>query len=261
MSDNTSAVAAIQRQGTVRSRSLLSVAQALLTWSQEHSIQLIVSYIPGKLNVTADRLSRTGVIQTEWCLDRQITQKIFQIYFQPNLDLFAVFHNKVLTNFVSPHPHPQAWGVDAMSLNWRLLSGYAFPPTGLLAPVLAKCQSCQGEIILIAPLWPSKQWYPLLLDLLIDLPICLGQHDTLLFQDIMEKKKGGVRHYHPKPQLYRLHAWRLSGNTSKRKIFLEQLQKEWWHASGSLQDNSMIVVGKSSTIGVLRGIQIPVRQL
>ena len=57
---------------------------------------------------------------------------------------------------------------------WDHLQGYAFPPFALIRPVLNKLRASVGtEITLIAPFWMQKEWFPDLLDLLVEPPLVL----------------------------------------------------------------------------------------
>jgi hypothetical protein len=56
-SDNASTVAAVNN-ATSRSQNLLPIVQELFWWSVSNNFKLTASFIPGKLNILADRLSR-----------------------------------------------------------------------------------------------------------------------------------------------------------------------------------------------------------
>lgn len=47
--------------------------------------------------------------------------------------------------------------------------------------MLAQVLNDKALALLIAPVWPTQSWYPLLLQLLIDQPIRLPRQDNLLF--------------------------------------------------------------------------------
>ena len=115
----------------------------------------------GRLNVIADKLSRLGqTIQTEWSLHPEVFKAICSRWHQSQVDLFATRFNNKLPQFVSPVPDPQAWAVDALSLSWKNLDPYAFPPAAILGKVVEKLQdyTC-NRIILIAPGWPNMPWF------------------------------------------------------------------------------------------------------
>ena len=54
------------------------------------------------------------------------------------IDLFASRLNRQVETFVSWKPEPEAWAVDAFSLNWKDIVFYAFPPFSVLGQVLTK---------------------------------------------------------------------------------------------------------------------------
>ena len=71
--------------------------------------------------------------------------------------------------------------IDALSLDWRGLLGYAFPPFPILAKVIRKARLESASLILIAPRWPAQPWYPDLLNLVHvpPVPLLLGRKGLL----------------------------------------------------------------------------------
>ena len=137
--DNTTVVSYINKQGGMRSGSLCALLWRLLSWCHPREIVLRARHIPGHLNVIADKLSRHNqVIQTEWSLSQQVFSQLCSRWHQPQIDLFATRFNHKLPQFVSPVPDPTAWAVDALSLPWRDLDVYAFPPVSLITQVVSK---------------------------------------------------------------------------------------------------------------------------
>ena len=57
-SDNTTALAYLKKQGGTRSSTLNAVAQTVLRLCESSHVQLLPQFIPGRLNVLADSLSR-----------------------------------------------------------------------------------------------------------------------------------------------------------------------------------------------------------
>ena len=49
--------------------------------------------------------------------------------FVPEVDLFASRLNAKTDKFISWHPEPGAFGIDAFSLNWANMNCYGFPPS------------------------------------------------------------------------------------------------------------------------------------
>ena len=120
--------------------------------------------------------------------------------------------------YVSWHPDPFAVATDAFQISWQGELGYAFPPFSLVGRCLTKVRREGCTIVLIAPTWSTQQWYPVLLELLIDYPLLLPSHKMLL-QDPFNR-------LHPmmlKNQL-QLAAWKLSGQVTQQEAFQHGLQ-------------------------------------
>ena len=61
------------------------------------------------------------------------------------------------------------------------VSRYANPPWCLLLPTLAKIQQEKAKVVLVAPLWKTQPWYPLLLQLLIRILLLIPiQQDVVI---------------------------------------------------------------------------------
>jgi len=65
--DNTSVMHHINKQGGIRSQSMWLETKRLLQLAETNSWTLVSKYVPGRLNIVADQLSRMGQCQqTEW---------------------------------------------------------------------------------------------------------------------------------------------------------------------------------------------------
>ena len=154
---------------------------------------LLVKHIPGRFNTLADRMSRVDKpISTEWSLNQEIANKVFQIMDFPSIDLFATRLNHRLPFYVSPIPDQKALSIDALSMDWNRIHAYAFPPFHLIPAVINKIRLSQCKIVLIAPLWPDRPWFPELLSLLVSPPVSLPVIPNLLAQ-----LKGRILHQNP----------------------------------------------------------------
>ena len=248
MCDNASVVAHIRHQGGTHSWSLCHKTLQLLHWAHSQQIDLRAQYLPGKKNILADRLSRRNqVLTSEWSLHPEICRKLWSLWGQPHIDLFAMANNNKLSIYMSPVPDPQAWAVDAMVQNWDNLETYAYPPTSLIRPVINKIIHSSGlRMILIAPMWPQQEWYPDLLHLLVDHPVELPMWTHLL-------KQPHLNRFHLNLDMMKLHAWRLSSMSSEREAFRERLPPE----SRDLIELRHLTYtrrnGPSSAVGVVRG--------
>ena len=67
--DNKTAVAHINKMGGTHSPKLVGIAKTLWEFCLERRILLTAEYLPGTLNVTADRLSREVPESSDWQLD------------------------------------------------------------------------------------------------------------------------------------------------------------------------------------------------
>ena len=209
--DNSTVVSYINKQGGTQSHTLLCLVVELFMWLQAQNIVVRARHIPGCLNVIADHLSRPNQpIPTEWSLHPEIVSRIFGFWGTPEVDMFATVSNSCLPQFMSPEP--RALSVDALSQDWQGRSMYMFPPFPLLSKVIQKLRSTQeAEVILIAPWWPKRSWFPHLLRLCVDHPLFFPYHRDLLLQQDQRYVSDG--------KSYRLHAWRLSCDTTKQQAF------------------------------------------
>ena len=118
----------------------------------------------------------------------------------PSIDLFATHLNHRLPFYVSPIPDQKALPIDALTMDWNHIHAYAFPPFHLIPAVINKVWLSQCKIVLIAPLWPDRPWFPELLGLLVSPPVFLPVIPNLLAQ-----LKGRILHQNPGH--LQLHTW------------------------------------------------------
>ncbi|XP_068225363.1 uncharacterized protein [Palaemon carinicauda] len=108
MSDNTTVVAYINKQGGTFSQQLSHLAVEILSWTEVHSIPLSARFIPGKRNVLADSLSRASqIVSTEWSLDPLVANKVLTLCGSPTVDPFTTALYFKLPLYCSPIPGPQ----------------------------------------------------------------------------------------------------------------------------------------------------------
>jgi ribonuclease HI len=204
-SDNSATISQINHQGGTRSWALTDLTWRLWEIFDQLQCRVWARHIPGRLNVEADWLSRKGqVIPSEWSLHPQALEEIWHQWGVPHIDLFATRLNSKLPLFVSPFPQEGAWAVNAFSIEWKGALFYAFPPWVILHEVIQKIWDNQSEVILIAPTWSTRVWYPLLIKMTIQDPIPLPQWEDLL----MQPQSGRM---HMDLGSLSLQAWRLSG--------------------------------------------------
>lgn len=247
--DSTTVVSYIKRQGGTHSPALCFQSWELLNYCINHNITLRPVHVPGKQNFEADALSRIKADSTEWEISSKVIQRVFLVWQRPVIDLFATNKNRKLDLFCSRVPLEGTYQVDSLQMSWSNLSGYAFPPLNLVPLVLQKVQSDKTPLlILIAPVWKRRSWYPLLLHLLTDFPILLPPTQITILSKV-------------KISNIQLAAWKLSGKDGEIKEFRKKLQTQLLQAGDSQQDQSMTVSGDNSTAGVLNGRSILFQQL
>ncbi len=200
--DNTATVAYINRQGGLRSRRMSQLARHLLLWSRKHLRSLRAIHIPGLLNRTADELSRAA-LPGEWRLHPQTVQLIWRRFGLAQVDLFASLETSHCQLFYSLTDG--TLGTDALAHSWpRGLRKYAFPPVSLLTQTLCKVREEEEQILLVAPYWPTRTWFPELM-LLVTAP----PWQIPLRKDLLTQRRGTL--WHPRPDLWKLHVWSLDG--------------------------------------------------
>jgi hypothetical protein len=218
--DNTSVLNYINHQGGVKSPSLCMHTWVLLQWCIDNKITLKAIHIAGVDNILADTLSRTVARHSEWSIQKRVAYQIFHHLGTPNIDLFATQENKQVPIFCSWKSDPLAYQQDGLSLQWGRGLLYAYPPLGLLPVVIQKVAQEEATMILIAPWWPRRSWFPGLLALLRDVPRLLPLDNPLL----LSQKKG--RLIHPQPEIFHLVAWPVSGKASLIQAFHQKLLQQ-----------------------------------
>ena len=182
--DNTIAVTYVNNQGGTRSPSLTLLTPELWNWCLQRNILITAEHLPGVCNVLADRESRTFIDSSDWKLQPEIIQ-----YFLKNreIDLFATRLTNQLKSYVSWRPDPQAVATDAFSIDWSQMKGYAFPLFNLIPRTLMKVINDNANIVLVAPVWQTQHWWPLLLQLTVQLPVLLPAPPTLLTRPVQSQ--------------------------------------------------------------------------
>ena len=123
------------------------------------------------------RESRDFYDSSEWQIDPQVIQPFLR---RCSVDLFASRLTALLPTYASWKPAPGTTYTDAMTFDWSLLKGYAFPPFSLIAPVLKNISQDKGDLVLVAPVCQAQPWWPALLNLLIKSPVIIPNSKHLL---------------------------------------------------------------------------------
>lgn len=213
MSDNTTTVTYVNKQGGTRSKSLMSLAYDLFSVAEKSLLSISAVHIKGMENTQADFLSRHSLLASEWALNKDVFREITRIWGIPDVDLFATKANRQVQNFCSLDPMGNPWAVDALSVGWQWDLAYAFPPIPLVPRVLAKIREEGARVIMVAPFWPKRSWFSLLWSMSVTEPWVLPDRGDLLVQGPLA---------HPQEKGLHLTAWALKGSCSNGRGFLKK---------------------------------------
>ncbi|KAJ1083735.1 hypothetical protein NDU88_003890 [Pleurodeles waltl] len=101
LTDNTTAMWYINKQGGVGSDLLCREALRLWSLAQGHQIYRVANHLAGVQNVRADSLSRYFSAAREWHLHPDLILYIFRMWGFPQADLFATLENAHCPSFCS----------------------------------------------------------------------------------------------------------------------------------------------------------------
>ena len=119
MTDNTTALSYVRKQGGTRSEKLSRLAGRLWKYCISHQIALTAQHIPGIQNTLADAASRNFANRTRtWTTLPSTFQRIQNLFGANDVDLFADRLTHLLPQYVSWRYDPNALAADAMSINW-----------------------------------------------------------------------------------------------------------------------------------------------
>ena len=246
-SDNTCAVSYIRNMGG-KIEILNSVTKQIWQWCITKNIWLSATYIPGVLN-EADSLSREFDDSTEWMLNKSLFNAIVKEFGLPDIDMFASRLNKQVHNFVSWKPDPDAMAIDAFSIKWPEKLIYAFPPFSIIGRVVQKVHLDKAEVVLVAPIWITQNWYTAVLQMLVRDPLILKVMDKTLRIPQSDKVHSLVNKLH-------LMVCRISGDPSKTEIYQANLLKSSWHRGDPPLRSNMPHILTDGFSSVLKGKKI-----
>ena len=100
LTDNTTTVYCINRQGSSRSPVLLQLSEKLFRLAQIRKLHLSAVHLPGKLNSWSDALSRQTSTAVNWTLKESVFRELTRKFGNPEVDLFASTANHKLPLFL-----------------------------------------------------------------------------------------------------------------------------------------------------------------
>ena len=119
--DNMTTVVYLNKMGITHSKIPSDLSFLVWNWCIERSLWMAATFVPGKLNVVADKLSRLLHQSTEWSFDHSVFRKVLEMYGPPQVDLFASAQNHQVRQYVSWLPDQNATAVDTFSIPWQAL--------------------------------------------------------------------------------------------------------------------------------------------
>lgn len=169
--DNTTAISYVNRMGGVQFPHLTQITRDLWQWCEKKHIIVFASYIRSAENVIADAESRRHHPDVEWELADYAFKKIVEQFGRPEIDLFASRVNKKCDKYVSWNRDPDAFAINAFTIQWSNYYFYAFPPFTMILKSLRKIVKEKAVGIVVVPWWPTQPWFPLYKRLLVSTPL------------------------------------------------------------------------------------------
>ena len=133
---------------------------------------------------------------------------------------------------------------DAFSLDWGQILGYAFPPFALIGRCVRQLRSQKvDQLVLVAPVWPTQPWYPLLLQMCVEPPLLFPMFPQLLTKGSQLHPLGNIQ----------LAGWKLSASIIKQQTFQQKLETFCWLPGDKTPVAPMPLPGVSGYAGVVNG--------
>ena len=186
------------------------------------------------------------VRQVRLATESSLIQQDHQTVWSHRSGPFCLTSDAQCPTFFSWQPDPYAVATGAFLQDWSQIRGYANPPWGLIGRVLSKVQRDQAQIVLVAPVWKTQPWYPLLLQMLISAPYLIKHNQAMPYRD-------------PEDLVPQLAVWHISGRDTETRSFQRKLSRSC-SSHGALRLTSLTTHYLANGIaGVVKWIQIPFR--
>jgi len=228
--------------------SLNSLAKHIWEWCISRDIWLSATHVPGTEN-EADFDSRHFNDNVEWKLNEPVFRQIEMLYGKLEVDMFASRLNAQLECFVSWKPDPDAEAIDAFSVNWADRLIYAFPPFSLIGRLLQKTRQDKAEVVLVAPLWVTQNWFTAVLEMLVDMPRFFKVGQKTL-------KIPHTNKVHPLVNKLHLMVCHISGDLMQTDNFQRNLLRSSWHRGDAPPRSNMPRILTDGFSSVVKGKQI-----
>lgn len=238
MTDNVVTMVYINSMGG-RFSHLREVADRLLRACERRKVKVVAEHLPGVKNKWADTLSRLPKDRSDWKLNSGVFRLLDKIWGPHSIDWFATKVNTQLPRYASWSVDADCVYVDAIKHLHRRENGYANPPFAVIGLVLQKLKTSKQSLTMVVPAWPAQHWWPMLLELMVDIPILLPNHSQLF----TPSEVSGIS-YTPAAPPWGVLAFRLSGNCLKRRRFRKKYLRLLRQGGQPLLIRTMVLFGK-----------------
>jgi hypothetical protein len=123
-----------------------------------------VCWIPTELNIVPDWLSRYQDVN-DWTLRDEHWRRVQATFPGLTVDRFSSGpENSKLPRFNTrwATPFTSVEESNALAQNWKGTFSYACPPLAMVGRVLQHVKEQKARAVVIVPVWPQKEWFPLL---------------------------------------------------------------------------------------------------
>ena len=239
MTDNTTAMIGITKQGSLQSRSCNRVVKDIWEFAMARKIWVSTAHCPGVDNCEADTASRKFNDETEWSLDTSIYEDCTTIFGIPEVDLFATRLNHKCQKYVSWKPDPKSIAIDSFTIDWSEYHlAYAFPTFAIIPMVLQKIYCDEARVLMVVPYWPTRTWFTRFVEMLESIPILISVTDDVLYLPFSKK-------VHPLSGKMRLLVGICSGKVMRSKGMRQMLYRPSSSQKGKQLKNRMRFIGES----------------
>ena len=130
-------------------------------------------------------------------------------------------------------PDPNAFAVNAFTLDWSTLAIYAFPPFSCVEKTARKIIQDKARGIIIVPNWPSQSWFSMLQRIQIEEPFSILPSEHQLYLPCQPQE------LHPLHKKLELLAFHVNGTHYMARAYLQQLKILFCHHGALEPGNSM----------------------
>ena len=207
------------------SKVLLEIAKDLKIWCLRNQVHLQVTWHPRLQVEAADRLSRATIDTSTYSLNPSLAAACFRLLeFQPQVDCMATARTTKCKHFISRFPEEGNLYTDIFSRSLAPLrdSNLFFNPPwedSLIIHLLKIIREDRISGLFVLPLWPSRPWWPMILQLRASPVLILPQ---LSKRDLRLPTADGRLIPPPRDPPWRAISLLISGDPSKQQELLQR---------------------------------------